>query len=353
MKKPANAGRAALARNGSKLTFQNPTAHDAPSSFPPHVATVLADADRAVQGLAGSSHHRLYQILRLSAGRLAPADAFYVGFYQEGRRVSFPYSFDGREYDDPSAIPYGDGGLSAWILEHRRPYWSREDDGRLLMRGQSFGDTEKVTTDAIVVPLFVLPLFGSASTGTQGPEVLGMMSMQSYTPGVYDAVTVRAFAWLAASLSTVLAREREDERRRAGLGITLAPGSQAVADEVSGRLGSLRREVEAVARLVPEEAAELSQAVSSLREGCERAQTEIAELLAGSRLPDPWSGLTSRQREVARLLADGLAAREIAARLFISEHTVKDHLAGIRDRLGFTGRSGVAALLHRALSDPR
>jgi len=357
MKKPATDKPSAPARNGSQptprnLIGQNPTAPDAPGSFPPHVAAVLADADRAVQALAGGSHHRLYQILRLSAGRLAPADAFYVGFYQEGRRVSFPYSFDGHEYDDPSAIPYGDGGLSAWILEHRRPYWSREDDGRLLMRGQSFGDTEKVSTDAIVVPIFVVPLFGNAGTGAPGPEVLGMMSMQSYVPGAYDAVTVRAFAWLAASLATVLAREREDERRRAGLGSLPPPGSQAVADRVAGRLGSLRREMEAVTRLVPEDAAELSQAVSSLREGYERAQTEIAELLAGSGLSDPWAGLTPRQREVARLLADGLAAREIAVRLFISEHTVKDHLAAIRDRLGLTGRSGVAALLRRALSPP-
>ena len=378
MRKPDKAIRREPGRNG-----EGP---DTPAavSFPPHVAAVLADADRAVQALAGGSHHRLYQALRQSAARLAPVDAFYVGFYQAGRHVSFPYSFDGREYDDPAAIPYGDGGLSAWILARRRPYWSREDDGRLLRRGQTFGDTERISADVIVVPVFDNPHSGNLTFnnphtintnldaaayaapspgaavpepppggGSSGdPRVLGLMSMQSYLPGAYDAVTVRAFAWLAGSLSTVLAREREDERRRAALGAGAASSSHTVANEVAARLGELRRGVDAVARMVPPDASELSQAVAALREGCERTQTEIAELLSVSSLSDPLSGLTARQREVALLLAEGLGSREIAERLFISEHTAKDHQAAIRTRLGVPGRSGVAALLRRVLPPP-
>jgi hypothetical protein len=90
---------------------------------------VLAEADRTALSLAGGSHHRLYLLLRQSAARVAPADAFYVGFYWEGRRVAFLYSFDGREYDDPSEIPYGEGGLYAWLLESR-PYRCRKDGRR-------------------------------------------------------------------------------------------------------------------------------------------------------------------------------------------------------------------------------
>ena len=343
MKKPESIEKSEVAVNGS-----GPPVFHGGHPFAPRVAAILADADRAVQALAGGSHHRLYQALRQSAERLAHTDAFYVGFYREGRRVSFPYSFDGREYDDPSAIPYGDDGLSAWMLSHRRPYWSREDGGWLLRRGQAFGDTAQLSADVIVVPVFRHP--NSEAGSPEAGEVLGLMSMQSYAPRAYDETAVRAFSWLAGSLSTVLAREREDDRRRAALGTASPARPQAVADAVAARLGELRRSADALARLVPANAPELSQAVSALREGCERAQTEVAELLAGTERTDPLAGLTGRQREVALLVAEGLGAREIASRLFISEHTAKDHLGAIRDRLGVSGRSEVAALLRRSLS---
>lgn len=46
------------------------------------------------------------------------------------------------------------------------------------------------------------------------------------------------------------------------------------------------------------------------------------------------SGLTSREREVALLAVEELTCREIAARLFISENTVKTHLEHIYAKLG-------------------
>jgi DNA-binding NarL/FixJ family response regulator len=46
------------------------------------------------------------------------------------------------------------------------------------------------------------------------------------------------------------------------------------------------------------------------------------------------SGLSTREREVARLAADGLTAREISERLFIGERTVETHLANIYAKLG-------------------
>jgi predicted ATPase/DNA-binding NarL/FixJ family response regulator len=55
------------------------------------------------------------------------------------------------------------------------------------------------------------------------------------------------------------------------------------------------------------------------------------------------AGLTKRQLAVARLVAQGLTNREIAARLYISDRTAEGHVEQIRNKLGFTSRAQVAA----------
>ena len=52
--------------------------------------------------------------------------------------------------------------------------------------------------------------------------------------------------------------------------------------------------------------------------------------------------LTDREREVARLVARGLSNAEIAAELFISAGTAKNHLANIQQKLGARNRVAVA-----------
>ena len=49
--------------------------------------------------------------------------------------------------------------------------------------------------------------------------------------------------------------------------------------------------------------------------------------------------LTRREREVLQMLAGGLANKEIAARLAISDHTVKFHVASILGKLGVASRT--------------
>jgi len=60
--------------------------------------------------------------------------------------------------------------------------------------------------------------------------------------------------------------------------------------------------------------------------------------------------LTRREREVLQMLAGGLANKEIAARLAISDHTVKFHVASILGKLGVSSRTeAVSAGIRRGL----
>ena len=56
--------------------------------------------------------------------------------------------------------------------------------------------------------------------------------------------------------------------------------------------------------------------------------------------------LTKRQREIIGLAAAGLKNREIAARLSITEGTVKLHLHNIYGKLGIDGRTALAVQLN-------
>ena len=61
-----------------------------------------------------------------------------------------------------------------------------------------------------------------------------------------------------------------------------------------------------------------------------------SQLLSGFALP--LSKLSNRQQEVVALVIQGLSAREIGARLFISERTVETHLANVYERLDIHSR---------------
>jgi DNA-binding CsgD family transcriptional regulator len=61
--------------------------------------------------------------------------------------------------------------------------------------------------------------------------------------------------------------------------------------------------------------------------------------------------LTAREREIARLVADGLTSKEVAERLYVSARTVSNHLQNAYTKLGITKRTELAAALGR-LGEP-
>jgi len=64
-------------------------------------------------------------------------------------------------------------------------------------------------------------------------------------------------------------------------------------------------------------------------------QNLVSRIPAASAQPaSALDDLTPREIEVLRMLAEGLGNREMAARLGISDHTVKFHISSILDKLG-------------------
>jgi DNA-binding NarL/FixJ family response regulator len=91
---------------------------------------------------------------------------------------------------------------------------------------------------------------------------------------------------------------------------------------------------------------ELLQAVRVVADGQNVAAPTVTRRLVrhfvatGPRLadPTPLDGLTVRERDVLRLIAEGLSNQEIAGRLVISEGTVKTHVSRILAKLALRDR---------------
>lgn len=94
----------------------------------------------------------------------------------------------------------------------------------------------------------------------------------------------------------------------------------------------------------------VSKLLASLR-AMERGEAAISRMMmarilkefsqsvpADSPSPSPLIGLTSREIEVLRELAEGITNQEIAKRLYISENTVKNHIHNILDKLDLHNR---------------
>ncbi|MDQ3235875.1 MAG: response regulator transcription factor, partial [Pseudobdellovibrionaceae bacterium] len=58
-------------------------------------------------------------------------------------------------------------------------------------------------------------------------------------------------------------------------------------------------------------------------------------------------GLTERERDVVRLISQGLSNKDIADRLCISSITVRHHLTNIFDKLGVSNRQKLLIRAHQ------
>jgi LuxR family maltose regulon positive regulatory protein len=113
-------------------------------------------------------------------------------------------------------------------------------------------------------------------------------------------------------------------------------------------------EPEGYVRLFVDEGPPLARLLRRMQEEGRKANVYLHSLLAAfGRQPDlhppsvspPASEepLTEREREVLRLIAEGLSNQELAARLYLSPHTIKVHTRNIYGKLGVTSRTQALA----------
>ncbi len=105
---------------------------------------------------------------------------------------------------------------------------------------------------------------------------------------------------------------------------------------------------------------DLIKAIREMHQGKTQLHPDIARRLLSAVTDNPpaqakaapiskdLEGLTEREREVLDLIARGLSNREIAAKMVISEKTVKTHVSNLLGRLGLEDRTRAAiwALKH-------
>ena len=92
---------------------------------------------------------------------------------------------------------------------------------------------------------------------------------------------------------------------------------------------------------------ELAQAIKDVGAGKSlldnRAAAALMSKLRGAaEHKDPLSGLTERERTLLGLLSEGLTNRQIAARMFLAEKTVKNYVSRLLAKLGMERRTQAA-----------
>jgi len=93
-------------------------------------------------------------------------------------------------------------------------------------------------------------------------------------------------------------------------------------------------------------AEELAAAIRAASVGRATLASEAAQVLIqqSTRGPAPGADLSPREREVLKLMVEGLNNPEIAARLIVGRSTVKFHVSSIFNKLGVQSRTEAVAL---------
>lgn len=215
-------------------------------------------------------------------------------------------------------------------------------------------DDQTVVREGIVMLLGMLPGIDVVAAAADGEEAVRLVA--EHAPDVVlmdlrmprcDGVeaTRRIRAEHPGTQVVVLTTYQDDESLfpalRAGATgyLTKDSGAEEIARAIEGVMTGGAGLSPKVQRLLLER----------LVEGAGTASADTAE---ASELPD---GLTTREVEVLSLVADGLSNSEIAARLYVSQATVKTHINNIFAKTGVRDRAQAVryAYVHRIQTGSR
>jgi DNA-binding NarL/FixJ family response regulator len=164
---------------------------------------------------------------------------------------------------------------------------------------------------------------------------LGVLAVKIGRPGIAaEAATARGAVLLAQQKPAAAGRAL-----MAALDLWMGVGAPYEAARTRALLSRAHRAEgdRDAARLELDAACQVFRRIGAVRDAG-LAEYELAQL--DRRMP---AGLTSRQLDVAELIASGLSNRDIAQRMFISDRTAEYHVRQIMTRLGVDSRSQIAA----------
>ena len=107
------------------------------------------------------------------------------------------------------------------------------------------------------------------------------------------------------------------------------------------------------------EAEEVAQAIRAAFAGEVHLDPQVARLLAqrmrAKKDPEPVEPLTEREKDVMRLLGQGMSNKDIGTELFITERTARTYVSNILGKLGLASRTQAAlwAVEHKLSEPPR
>lgn len=215
----------------------------------------------------------------------------------------------------------------------------------LLAAGARLKDSRRVepVAESLVEQGLALPEHGPGPTGARWLELQLALARED-NAGVQDAADAMA------NLNP--ADERAQCRAAAAqlwAGIMNREVDEEQAIAVADRLSAVGDDWEA-SRLLGQAALDLSDPAAA------RKMLELARAKASEPTDDSGDGLlalglSEREAEVARLVAEGRTHKETGEQLFISPKTVEHHVARIKQKLGASSRAELLATVRKAV-DP-
>jgi DNA-binding CsgD family transcriptional regulator len=313
-----------------------------PSAPPPSFIRAIVEAESRLREMSTQDPYPVYRLAYDTARELIPLDSFYICLYsEEHQMLFFPYNAEDIVYDAPDTHPLGNGPTS-WVIRTGLPFLLTPENESTQLSGRVFGVRGLRSASAMHVPM-------RAALPGERSRLVGVMSAQSFAPDVYDSDSLDTLQLLAdrIALHLEIAGALHDWRRRladveARAEACLAR-ARAQANSGAQAVLQLMEALSEIRAAVPVHDHRLQRAILRMRSQC----TEVVSRLRHTPGDEPLQPavqqrrvppLTSREREVLDLLADGADNAGIARWMGVSVPTVKFHLKNAYAKLGVGSR---------------